>query len=256
MEPIIKSLQLLFVLLFFCLAASAAPVKPTTVTLSSDPWPPYILGREGGAATHGIAVDILKYIFKKMNVELKLKLYPWARSIHVVKQGQHDGHILLTRSVQRSEYLVFSEPLFKMRALLWTRKKQDERISWQSFADLAPYSIALTHMYHYGEPFLAAIEQHQLRVVKASSDELNFKLLQGGRIDAFVCVETVARALFEQNKNFENRFVAADKPISEMSLMMSLRKNSAASMLMPEINRQIKILKNSGEFSQMINKYR
>lgn len=250
---------LLIVYVLFCqvtsglLAAQTATVEK--VTLSEDPWPPYILGEEGRAPTGGIAVDVLKRVFKNLSITLEMQLYPWQRSLYLVREGREDGHMLLVKSPSWDQYMVYSVPFIDDRFLLWSKKTEPVALGWQSFAELVPYSIGITHHYSYGEQFEQARAQLPLSLSGAKTDELNFKLLLGGRIDAFICLEKVANAIFQRNPSLHNRFVAAEKPIETLSLYMSLHKDSAAVKLMPLINQQLTELKHSGEIEKIIKNY-
>jgi len=225
------------------------------VVLSEDPWPPYILGEEGFSATGGSVVDILNIVFSNLDIDLEMNLYPWTRSLRLVKGGQEDGHMLLIKTPEWDQYMVYSIPFIEDRYLLWTRTS-DGPIEWQTYDDLKPFFIALTENYSYTEGVERAIKAHKLNVTYARSDEINFRLLSGGRVDAFICLESVALSLFKKNPEFKKRFVASDNAIAELALMMSLNKNSAASKLMPAINQQLEMLKNSGEIQKIIKQYR
>ncbi len=229
--------------------------KSNKVILSEDPWPPYIMGVAGHPPSGGIAVDILQRVFDNLGVTLEMNLYPWARSLEMVKQGREDGHMLLVRSLEWDQYMTYSVPLVDDRFLLWTRKEDGSPIQWQQFSDLKPYKIAITENYSYGREFTQAVDEHQLTIFDAVSDELNFKLLLGKRFDAFICLESVANTIFASNPNFKAQFVASAKPIAELPLIMALAKNSPAVALLPKINQQIMQMKASGEISRIIGKY-
>lgn len=257
-SPLLKSSVAIAALIFAPLIYGTENLlsKPEKVVLSEDPWPPYIIGVEGRAPTGGIAIEILQRVFDNLGVNLEMNLYPWTRSLRLVKQGQEDGHILLVSSKAWDEYMRYSIPFIDDRFLLWTRKSDGPRVEWQSFAELKPYTIAITNNYSYGSDFEQAIAEHGLKILGSESDELNFKLLLGRRFDAFVCLESVAMALFKTNPQFKGKFVAASKPIAQLALTMSFAKNSPAVKLLPQINQQLEAMKASGEIEQIINKYK
>jgi len=237
------------------LAQKRGSATVNTVILSEDPWPPYIIGEEGSEATSGIAVDILRQVFSRLEVPLLMKLYPWSRSLRLVKQGTEDGHMLLLRSAQWDKYMIYSTEFIEDRLLLWTLKGAQHEINWQKFKDLQPYAIGITGNYSYGAAFNRAVAMHKLNIYSAVSDELNFKLLKAGRFDAFVCLESVALALFKRHRYLENTFIAAPKPIAQLSLTMAFNRQSPAVSLLPQINEQLKIMEQQGEIASIIARY-
>ncbi len=252
--------SLLFLIFALNVVTTLAETLPSEnverVILSEDPWPPYILGEEGQSATGGIAVDILEQVFLSLGVQLEMRLYPWRRSLKLVKNGIEDGHLLITHAPRWDKYLIYSNPFIVDRFLLWSLKKGGAAIKWQNFEDLKSYRIAITNSYAYGEEFDKEIIDNSLKIFRAATDELNFKLLLAGRHDAFVCLDTVAKSLFKNNPNFAGQFVSSDKPIAQSPLYMALSKQSPAAALMPEINLLLKKMADSGQIKSIISQYK
>lgn len=241
--------------LFLSVSAEGQDHGIKSVILNEDPWPPYTFGIEGEEATHGIAVDIIRELFRRLNVEVELKLYPWKRCLYMVKKGQNDGHMLLIKTPEREKYMVFSDPFIPDRYLFWYRADRTQPVEWQNFADLKKYNIGLSDAYSYGDEFAKAVTEYDLEVEYAKSDEMNFQKLLKGRFDTFIGMENVARSIFKENPELKDKFKTAKKPLMTFTMYMSLSKDSPAVKLLPEINKRVKEMKNDGTMEKLINKY-
>ncbi len=222
------------------------------VILNEDPWPPYTLGEEGQPPTGGLAVDVIQEVFKRLRVPVELWLYPWKRCLFLVKEGAHDGHMLLLKTPEWEEYMLFTVPFIPDRYLFWYRADRPQPIEWQDFADLKAYKIGLTTDYSYGDEFPAMVKTHNLLVDYARSDELNFKRLLAGRIDAFLCMENVAKMLFKLRPEFQGQFKAAAKPLMQLEMYMAISKTSKAAALLPDINRVILEMQADGTLERLV----
>lgn len=231
------------------------PLLVKTITLNEDPWPPYIHGVEGQEATNGIAIDILRLVFKRLDIEVSLPLFPWQCSVKLVKQGFNDGHILLVPSPQWSQYMVYSIPFIEDKFLLWFSADRSSPIEWQSVTDLSGYSIALTSEYSYGDSFEASAKNAGVILHYSKTDEINFRLLAAKRVDAVVCLERVAQSLFKKHPHLQRQFITASTPIESVTMMMSIAKDSPAAVLMPQINQQLKMLITDGNIEKIIRRY-
>jgi polar amino acid transport system substrate-binding protein len=226
-----------------------------SITLNEDPWPPYINGIEGGEAINGIAVDVLRLLFERLGVELSLSLFPWQRSVDLVKKGIDDGHMLLASSPERKAYMVYSIPFIEDKYLLWFRVDRKKPIVWETANDLTEYSIALAADYRYSDTFEADAKNAGVVFHYSKSDEINFRLLAAQRLDAIVCLERVAKSLFKKHPHFQGQFLSASRPVASMPMMMSIAKDSSAAVLMPQINQQLKMLISDGHIEKIIKQY-
>ncbi len=125
----------------FCVVFNSAfSADVTSVTMIEDPWPPYTLGDAGKEPTGGIAVAFTKEIFKRIGVKADLKLYPWKRCLNLIKTGDRDGLMLLTKNAEREGYMVFTDPIMEDRDLIWYLADRPA-VVWSDFKDLKGLKI-------------------------------------------------------------------------------------------------------------------
>ncbi len=219
----------------------------SSVILSNDPWPPYILGESGKSPPGGSGVTLIKKIFDQLeNVKVKFKLSPWKRVLKEAEFGKVDGIMLILKTDERSEYLDFTIPLFEKRRLLWySSERYPDGIHWNTLKDLSRYKIGAGSGYSLGSELNAAVKQGVLKVQQVYHIDLAFKMLKMGRIDIIPLNEAVAYDIIKKN-GWLDLIVADEKPVSTSVYHMSFSKKSLAKKLIPRINQIITEMKNEG----------
>lgn len=233
-------------------AVTAGEAK--TVLLLEDPWPPYTLGEEGSAPTGGIAVELLREIFNRLNVPVEFKLQPWKRVLRNAEEGEADGIMLLMYEAERERFLAYSDVIFESRELLYFRRDLHENFQWNSFADLRNYTFGVVDGYTYSDEFLEAIKTQGLKTDPSMTTDMNWRKLYGKRIDFMVEGEAIANALFAGHKEYKEAFRAAARPVSTFALHMAFSKKSEAAALLPEVNRIIAEIQKDGTVDRILGR--
>lgn len=224
------------------------------IKFSEDPWPPYTLGRSGEEPSGGVAVDFVKEISRRVGFIADIKLFPWKRCLKQMESGHRDGILLLTKSSEREEYMVFSEKIMDDRDLIWYSKKRFNNFNWEKFEDLSGLVIGKTAGYNYGEEFNAAVLKHKLNVQIATADLLNFRKLLKGRTDIFICNETVARSIFSNYPEFKNELNSAENPLKVVEFYLALSRKSDFQKYILKINTAIKEMKEDGTIQKILER--
>ncbi|WP_157719187.1 transporter substrate-binding domain-containing protein [Halopseudomonas salegens] len=165
----------LFVLsLLACLPLAAAePVRLTT-----DIMPPYQV-REGDQLA-GSSVDALDCIFRALERNYEIRVFPWERAMHEVAAQRADAFFSATRMARANHFATLSAPL----AL--------EKWYWYSNVPVAP-----RHLLSGSQPLrigglrgsnqVAWLHEHGVKItVQVNTTRQLLQLLAAGRIDAFV----------------------------------------------------------------------
>lgn len=235
-----------FIILFF--VSSICAESPDFLHMVEDPWPPFTYGEE--FATEGIAVDITDVIFSELGIDYEIRLFPWKRCLQRVKLGVSDGVILSGISKEREEYMWFSTPIMYDRDLIWYREGFD--FQWETLEDLKRYKIAYTLGFSYGEEFTEASRKYNFDIYTTTNDLMAFKLLESGRVDIFICNETVAKTIFKDNPEFNGIITSAENPFKEVSLHMAFSKVNIDEGFVDRVNEVILKLQSSGVISNTI----
>jgi polar amino acid transport system substrate-binding protein len=160
--------------------------------------------------------------------------------------GRAAGTCIVPADPERRPYLVYSQPLFESRELLFYNPDQTPNFVFSGFADLNGLTIGLVDGYAYGAQFERAIADLGLTVERSDTSQENFRKLVAGRIDTAVEDEAVAYALLADNE-WMDRLAWSKKIISRYSYHVGLSKSSGADRLLDAVNRVLRRLRESGE---------
>lgn len=123
-------------------------ISDDLVVAISSHYPPFsMLGVDG--KPHGYIVDLWNEWSKQTGKKVQFRASIWKESVGAVKNGEADIHSGLFRSVKRSAWLRFSDPLFAVESALFL--KVDEKIT--SLKQLAGEKVGVIYG-GYQEAFL------------------------------------------------------------------------------------------------------
>ncbi|MCJ7432233.1 MAG: transporter substrate-binding domain-containing protein [Anaerolineales bacterium] len=179
-------------------AATAAPVvtesQPTakgeassaakTIQLVTLQYPPYEFEENG--QIKGIAVDIVTEAFKRMGYEVKISLYPWARSLEIMKNGEADAIFTAYKTPDREVFLEYSQEIL-MPQIVSLFVLKDSNITFDGdLSKLSQYRFGVVRAVSYGEKFDTLAKNKTLMTDEADTGEMNMDKLLKGRIDILV----------------------------------------------------------------------
>jgi polar amino acid transport system substrate-binding protein len=245
----------LFVSILFMLFFSAPAQSVMKITLVEDPWPPYIEGKAGKPATGGTLIKLYSEVFKQLKgVKVDYLLMPWKRALIEVEQGKRDGIMALFKTPERLEVMDFSAPIFTGRTLLWySTEKFPNGLKWGTIKDLTPFNIIMLRGSAMGKPLVDAKKNGvSLAITEINSHYQQFEMISLGRGDITVLTEIVGYHLLRENK-MEGIIVPMEKPLSADDVYyMAFSKKSPARKLIPQINRVIKDMRETGQLDRIL----
>ena len=254
MFPLRKIFLYLSASLVFISAFSAAlgAREATVVKLAAFDYPPFYYDKDN--RVQGIAVDLVDALFSRMNMKHEIRIYPLKRALENLKTGKNDGIMILIKTPEREQSLIYTSPVLTVRGVLWwAADGKRSGLEFERLEDLTPFRIGVTRGYSYGIELDNILKNMMVDVV--GSDLLNFKKLLWHRIDAFPCNEIVAKGLFKSNKAFQGKFIHSKNAFIEWKLHMAISKKSDLTDKINEINTIIDDLKKEGFINNTVKKY-
>lgn len=243
--------------MLMCLSLWWMPVyaqgpAPREIHFVDAPYPPYTIGEEGRSPTGGVAVELVRELFRRLHVKLTIELVPWNRVLKMAEVGRADGITLLMRNEERDRFLVFSDEVLEAKEVFYYKRDRFRAFTWRSFNDLKPYKIGLVHGYTYGEGFVRAIEKLGLRIDYCDTDQNGLQKLMAGRIDLFLCDELVGRSQLALNADMKKALLASLDPVTVYSYYVAFSRLSEAKALLPEVNQVIAEMKADGVIDRIL----
>lgn len=155
-------------------ARAGSPVR-----LVCDVWPPYQLQTKSGVS--GMSVEIVRAVYERMGyTEFAIQAFPWKRAMDTIRFAEADALFSINYTKERSLYLLYpDEPLFESAWIVWTRAGS----SILTMDDLRGKKVGVVLGYSYTDEFWDFIRKNSV-VEAAHSDDINFKKLSLGRLDA------------------------------------------------------------------------
>src|ERR1035437_9573544 len=100
----------LFVIWTLMCIAISANAQSSAIKLATLEYPPYIT--QVGDSARGLTVDIVNEVFSRINQNIKIEFYPWARSVMMLEDGKVDGLFTIKKTKEREATMLFpKEPL-------------------------------------------------------------------------------------------------------------------------------------------------
>ncbi|MBL3555802.1 MULTISPECIES: substrate-binding periplasmic protein [Marinobacter] len=186
------------VLLLSVLLPALTLADPHVLRVVTSDYPPYEYLEEG--QVRGTHTDIVRQVFSSMGYFPDIRLLPWARAEASTRAGTSDMIYSLTASRDRERHYYFTDPLSEARDVFFKLEGRD--LQWQELDDLAGLRIGLSAAYSYAPEFMKWLAAGNARVVQISqeSPELTgLRMIARGRIDLFICEESVCSYLLEKH---------------------------------------------------------
>ena len=247
--------KLCFVFLFTAVSFVAFGQSDKDISFFDSPFPPYVIGARGKAASGGIAVDIADEICTRMGLDCTVSLVPWKRALKMTRRGRSDGILTLLKTSERENFLVYTNNFISSREVVYWNKQNHPAFRWENYSDLKGLTIGLVSGYEYGIDFIEAVEDLDLTVEYIDSSELNVKKLISGRVDLIIEDEMVADFYIQQFPGAEESVGKLPKTIADYDYHMALSRSSAHVHRIDQFNSVLEEMKREGLVKSIIDHY-
>jgi polar amino acid transport system substrate-binding protein len=176
------------------MALQAVAAEPCTLRVGWEPYAPYTFAGADGEAT-GADIDLVKAIGAAIGCSIEPVQLPWARILKEVEQGTLDVSTSTSRTPERDQWALFSQPYRETEIAIYVRRGEVPRFALQELADVPAQHLRLGVIvdYYYGETLAEVASDPEFAAwLDAAPDyRTNIRKLVSGRIDGFL-VEDVA----------------------------------------------------------------
>ncbi|HEY4744150.1 MAG TPA: PAS domain S-box protein, partial [Desulfuromonadaceae bacterium] len=195
--------------------------------------------------TNGLAVDFAKALSREMGRQIRIESADWQTAHEMTQKGEADGLIGLNISEETGQLYDFSKPIYTREYRLFVR---DDEMSITGVSDLAGLKVAVASD---GFPQAFMEDYPEISTVTVANCGEGLKLLATGRVNA-VAADIRAAAYAIRMQDMEGIKIVGG-PFAVLPGTIAVRKGNQK--LVGEINRAIGRLEESGELTQIRDKW-
>ena len=223
-----------------------------SLNLVTFEYPPYEYTYNG--EIKGMAVDIVKLIFKEMNQPISIEVLPWARAIKYIKSGERDAIFTAFKNQKREKFADYSAELIPQTVSLFVRK--NSMIKFESdLTELSSYSIGVVRKVSYGKIFDNAVSNNVLTKIEPVNDGTqNFRKLLKGRIDIVVSNRYGGLHILKKLGKLDE-VVELPKSLQSVPSYIAFSKKRNLLDIRDKFDIILKRLKEDGTFAKMLESY-
>jgi polar amino acid transport system substrate-binding protein len=180
------------------LLAGNARAADTSLVLLTENFPPYNMAKNGknfaqDENIHGIAVDIVREIFKRADITYNLTLrFPWERIYKLALENPGYGVFVMARLPEREALFKWVGPIGPDDWIMLARA--DSKIALNSLEQARQYKIGA----YKGDAIAETLGKQGLNPIVVLRDQDNAKKLVNGQIDLWATGDPAGRYLARQ----------------------------------------------------------
>jgi len=256
----VKNIFFITVLIAITTLTNAADNRSFVWVDDEDYWPAIYRGEDGIPA--GIFNDILTEVFVRLDIPLKISLYPWKRAQLMVKNGEADGMVTVYTK-ERKTFTTATKPIWEIGENLFFQRNNPKAckiLKVNSFDDLK----GLTMVDTLGSGWTKdKFDAHGItNVIWVPSIDSAFSMLAKGRADAFIMFNLNAYNILSKKRAQEtvstedyHNIIAITPTFSTLPFQLLIRKDSPFASRIPDINKVLKDMETDGAFQRIRQKY-
>ena len=210
--------------------------------------PPSIWLQEKGDRLTGPIVELLENIFDEFNVKITTVSLPWARAISQIKSGKLDMIPVIFYTEERSHFMEFSEPYADVPTSVFVPYGKTFLLS--TLEDLLD-KRGLTMQ---GDSISAEFDSYKskLNILEIGGYDQMIKMLIGNRAD-YALAAKYGFIIEAKKMGLETQMEFLPNPVKSRTLHFAFSKRSPYLKYLPEVNKRLNELRNTGRLEQLVN---
>jgi polar amino acid transport system substrate-binding protein len=239
----------LFVALLFVSDGRGEPL-----CLIAMEYPPYSFQENG--VLKGFQIDIALEAFKQMDQPVTIKIYPWARVIHMMKRGTADGVIGAYKTPERERFIDYPQtPMDYGIVSLFILK--DASIAFNgNLKELSDYRFCVVRGFSYGKTFDKAVRNGTIaQIRKAPTMEESIKAFLVLGLKTILIAEKYSCFYQLSRLNKVNAVRELPVTIGEIPNYIAFSKKRNRPGLVERLNKTLASMHADGTINAIIGRY-
>lgn len=209
----------------------------------------------------GFDVEVMDCIMKKLQRDYRIELVDSSARLERNAREQpspYDMVFTFSHTNERQSFLWYAkESHISFNWNFFLRKEDEGKFSFNSYADLAPWTIGITRGMSYSDEFLRAIETVPLKVDQVATNKLQLDKLLARRFD-LVPLNTKATLYEARERGILERISYLPKPVKDKAYFNTFVKNSShpeLQALIPQYDAALRQMRSDGTLAHLMIKY-
>jgi len=219
--------------------------QTTKLKLVSDVWPPFT----NVETKYAFALDLVGEALTRANVQSNTEILGFTEAMDGIRSGKFDGSAALWYSLERSQFLLYSEPYLENRLILVGLKGSD--VSADSLSQLNGQRVAIVESYEYG----ALVDgEESMELVAGNSDQQNLDRLLLGEVNYMLVDALLIEYLLKYQSEEAAKFLEiGNKTMVRLPLYLAIRKETMdAENIIKKFNDEIKRMIEDGTYNRIL----
>ncbi len=209
-------------------------------------FPPYVISTPPA----GIMFDVLQHVAQQQNIQLVAKRIPESGVYILLDNDKLDTHASALEWVENPEKYLFSDPVLKVRDVVFTRKESS--FKFNKVEDLFGHSIGVHTGYSY-QSLSMYFKSGKIKRVDSNNELYMLNMLSRSRLDIAIITEHVGLWLIKNN-NILQKFKISKKAIDTTDYRFVFTKKWQP--FVKAFNDELAVMKKNGKIKHIFSKYR
>ena len=178
---LLKLLAILSIATATCIVHGAQSPPLTLATV--DNFPPFSYMDKGRLT--GIDVELVHEMARRLDISVRIQVYPWARVMSSVKRGEVDGAFAAFDTQERQRFCLYVGVLHVEEFYLFARKGNE--FPYAQISDLYGKRVGIDRGVFVSDAFEQAVAAGRIALEEVNDmGMINIRKLNAGRIDAAI----------------------------------------------------------------------
>lgn len=207
--------------------------------------PPFMYLKDG--VPSGLYPALVGEAFKRMNAPVTLECLPWNRVIAGADAGDW-GVGGIYQNEERLKKYDYSAPIFEEKLQIFVM--QGNEFTFAGVADLSGKTVGVMRGWSYGDEFDKAVAAGSITKEEIESDEMNFKKLIAGRIDALIAAPETWSGL-KGALDKDGKVAMLPTPLAVNKTYLVFNKSAGKTDLLTQFSQTVEAMKDDGTIEKL-----
>ena len=227
--------------------------KPQTARITWGEWPPY---HSRSHENQGLYTQLILEAYKTVDISVEFGIFPWKRALMLVQTtgSVWQGSSGWGKGAEREEIFLFTDAMHQGCMVFFHKLKTT--IDWTRPESLSGLTIGVVSGFRSSSKIRDLKNSGlDIKIDEVSEEKFGMRMLNAGRIDAFVSDRGVGQTILDQelNRIDGQTIIAHPNPLYCTSYHLLFAKQKLGSQyLVQKFNSGLKVLRDNGRYEEIM----